>query len=97
MADAARSTAPLPVAALGRNSVGWWGMLCLIATESSLFAYLLFCYCLLRRSSFGPAWLPERHPVPALAVPNTFVLLPSSVVVWWGEKPAPRKAAGAST
>ena len=46
----------------GRNSVGWWGMLCLIATESSLFAYLLFSYYYFALQR-GPAWLPERASV----------------------------------
>ena len=46
-------------AARGRNSVGWWGVLCLIATEASLFAYLLFSYFYIALQ-YGPAWLPER-------------------------------------
>ena len=33
-----------PVGGIGHKSIGWWGMLCLIATEASLFAYLLFSY-----------------------------------------------------
>ncbi|HZZ88553.1 MAG TPA: cytochrome c oxidase subunit 3 [Caulobacteraceae bacterium] len=82
MADVLRS---LPIGACGRNSVGWPGMLCLIATESSLFAYLLFSYYYdaLQR---GPAWLPEGRPSIALAGPNTLVLLASSAAVWWGEE-----------
>ena len=79
--------AALPVAALGRNSVGWWGMLCLIATEASLFAYLLFSYAYFA-VRFGPGWLPERHPTLLLAAPNTAILLASSVAVWWSESGA---------
>jgi cytochrome c oxidase subunit 3 len=85
MAEAAVPTLPaLPIGAKGRNSVGWPGMLCLIATESALFAYLLFSYYFdaLQR---GPAWLPEPHPSLTLAGPNTLVLLASSGFVWWGE------------
>jgi heme/copper-type cytochrome/quinol oxidase subunit 3 len=85
MADTLRIDAPLPVGALGRNSVGWWGMLCLIATEASLFAYLLFSYYYMAVQR-GPAWSPEPHPDLTLAAPDTIILLASSVAVWWGEK-----------
>lgn len=84
MAEAAMDQVRLPVGALGRNSVGWWGMLCLIATEASLFAYLLFSYYYIAIQR-GPDWLPEAHPSIALAGPNTLILLASSVAVWWGE------------
>lgn len=84
MADALRIEDLLPVGARGRNSVGWWGMLCLIATEASLFAYLLFSYYYTAVQR-GPSWSPEPHPSLRLSGPNTLVLLASSVAVWWGE------------
>jgi heme/copper-type cytochrome/quinol oxidase subunit 3 len=77
----------LPVRARGRNSVGWWGVMCLIATEASLFAYLLFSYGYMA-SQYGPAWSPDPHPSLKLALPNTAVLLASSLAVWWGERGA---------
>jgi heme/copper-type cytochrome/quinol oxidase subunit 3 len=55
MAEAAYDVGSLPVGASGHNSVGWWGMLCLIATESCLFAYLLFSYYYIALQR-GPAW-----------------------------------------
>lgn len=85
MSEAALSTSPLPVGARGSNSIGWWGMLCLIATEACLFAYLLFSYAYIAVQR-GPSWLPQAHPSLALAGPNTIVLLASSVAAWWGEK-----------
>jgi heme/copper-type cytochrome/quinol oxidase subunit 3 len=96
MADAAAmpaALAPLPIGARGRNSVGWAGMLCLIATESALFAYLLFSYFFIALQR-GPAWLPETHPSLALAGPNTLVLLASSACVWWGEEGVKRARRG---
>jgi heme/copper-type cytochrome/quinol oxidase subunit 3 len=87
MVDAASLGPNLPVGALGRNSVGWLGMLCLIATEASLFAYLLFSYAYFG-VRFGPGWLPSNHPSLLLAAPDTAGLLLSSVAVWWGEKGA---------
>jgi heme/copper-type cytochrome/quinol oxidase subunit 3 len=75
----------LPVRAKGRNSVGWWGVMCLIATEASLFAYLLFSYGYMA-SQYGRTWSPEPHPSLSLSLPNTAILLSSSVSVWWGER-----------
>lgn len=86
MTEAALSSGEvLPVGARGRNSVGWWGMLCLIATEASLFGYLLFSYYYLAVQR-GPAWAPETHPTLRLSGPNTIILLLSSVAAWWGER-----------
>lgn len=87
MADLATLGAELPVGARGRNSVGWLGMLCLIATEASLFAYLLFSYAYFA-VRFGAGWLPSPHPSLLLAGSDTVILLCSSVAVWWGEKGA---------
>jgi cytochrome c oxidase subunit 3 len=85
MAETVWDSGALPVVARGRNSVGWWGMLCLIATEASLFAYLLFSYYFFA-AQHGKAWLAEPHPSLALAGPNTVILLTSSVAIWWGEQ-----------
>ncbi|HEY5048461.1 MAG TPA: cytochrome c oxidase subunit 3 [Rhizomicrobium sp.] len=87
MADAVYLAQELPVASLKHNSVGWWGMLCLIATESSLFVYLLFSYAFFA-VRFGPGWLPVAHPSLKLALPDTIILLSSSAVIWWAEKGA---------
>lgn len=78
---------PLPLGNQGKNSVGWWGILCLIATEASLFAYLLFGYYYIA-IQHDQAWTPEPHPSLRLAGPNTVILLLSSVAVWWGERGA---------
>jgi len=74
----------LPVGSHGRNSLGWWGLLCLIATEASLFAYLLFSY-LYVAVQHPHGWSPDPHPSISLSGPNTLVLLASSAAAWWGE------------
>jgi heme/copper-type cytochrome/quinol oxidase subunit 3 len=89
MAEAAYDGGPLPVGASGHNSVGWCGMLCLIATESCLFAYLLFSYYYIALQR-GPAWSPEPNPPLILAGPNTLILMASSLAAWWGEGGAKR-------
>ena len=60
-------------------------MLCVLLTEGALFAYLLFSYGYMA-SQYGKAWSPEPHPSLSLSLPNTAILLSSSVAVWWGEQ-----------
>lgn len=86
MAEAALATpGKLPVGPIGRAGVGWWGMGALVASEGALFGYLLFAYYYLGASAL-PGWVLEPHPSLKLALPNTILLLASSVVAWWGEK-----------
>ena len=65
----------------GKQACGRWGMLALIATEGSLFGYLLFTYFYLA-SQTEQHWPPEG--LPSLLMPgiNTLVLLASSFFVW---------------
>ena len=74
----------LPVELQDRRAPAWWGVVFLIATEASLFAYLLFSYFYLGSIARG-AWPPSGPPELRLALPNTFVLLASSGTMWWAE------------
>ncbi|MFI4965211.1 MAG: heme-copper oxidase subunit III [Caulobacterales bacterium] len=85
MSETALSPIRLPFGSLGKKSTGWWGMLCLVATEACLFAYLLFSYAF-TAIQMGPSWQPGAPPSLKLALPNTILLLASSVAVWWGER-----------
>jgi cytochrome c oxidase subunit 3 len=84
---------PLPVGSPGRKSSGWFGMMTLIATEASLFLYLLFSYYYFALWSDG-GFLPKELPKFTLSAPDTVVLLLSSVAVWWGEKGARKGSRG---
>ena len=75
----------LPVGSIGHHASGWYGMIMLLATEASLFAYLLFSYFYLA-SRATEAWPPEGPPSWRLALPNTIILLVSSGVVAWAER-----------
>ena len=75
----------LPVGGAGKGATGWWGMVLLIVTEASLFAYLLFSYFYLASMARGP-WPPSGLPELRLALPNTAILLLSSVAMWWAER-----------
>lgn len=74
----------LPVGPTGRHGLGWWGAGTLIASEGALFVYLLFSYYYVGAIS-PPGWVLEPHPPLHLALPNTVLLLLSSVVAWAGE------------
>jgi cytochrome c oxidase subunit 3 len=74
----------LPVGSIGRHASGWWGIWMLIATEASLFVYLLFSYAYLAGQAHGH-WVPELPKLSISAV-NTVILLASSFVLWWGER-----------
>jgi len=75
----------LPVGPVGRRGLGFWGMATVIATEAALFTYLLFAYYYLGAAG-PPGWVLEQHPALKLAVPNTVLLLLSSLVAWFGER-----------
>ncbi|MBS0284329.1 MAG: heme-copper oxidase subunit III [Proteobacteria bacterium] len=75
----------LPVGPVGRHGVGQWGVGALIASEAALFAYLLFSYYYTGASAL-PGWLLEPAPKMWPALPNTLLLLASSLVAWFGEK-----------
>lgn len=70
----------LPVGGTGRLATGWWGMLCLLATEGILFAYLIFSYAYLGVQAPG-GWPPSGAPSLGLALPNTILLIASSVAL----------------
>lgn len=75
----------LPVASDGRNSTAWFGILCLIATEGALFAYLLFSYAYFAVQQ-TTSWLPTTHPSLKYGLPGTVVLFSSSATIWWSER-----------
>src|SRR5207302_10643468 len=72
---------PRPEPLSGSRAPAWWGMLCLIATEATLFVLLIFSYFYLRWES--PRWPPEgiRLPDFTYIIPATVLLLGSSAPV----------------
>jgi cytochrome c oxidase subunit 3/cytochrome c oxidase subunit I+III len=67
-----------------KRSSGWWGMIFVIATEAAVFAYLLFSYYYMA-IEIHSTW-PSTPPSLKLALPNTIILLASSIAIWWGER-----------
>jgi len=83
MDDTLPITEALPVGSVKHRASGWWGMWMLIATEASLFAYLIFSYAYLAVQAHG-GWVTEM-PKFRLSLPNTVLLIASSFVLRWGE------------
>jgi cytochrome c oxidase subunit 3 len=75
----------LPVGSKAHHASGWWGMLTVIATEATLFAYLLFSYFYIASHAIG-AWPPYGMPKLSLAIPCTMLLVAGSFTMWWGER-----------
>lgn len=97
MSEVVLDPGPLPVGPYEKRGTGWWGTLCLIATEGSLFVYLLFSYYFFDFQS-PHSWRPPEPPKLHLSAPDTVILLLSSVAVWFGEsqlkKNRPGRAVG---
>lgn len=86
MANRVFVPAKLPVGAIDTRASGWWAMIFTIFTEASLFAYLLFAYYYLAVQPHLPGTFPQGGPPElTLALPDTFVLLASSVAVAWAQ------------
>jgi heme/copper-type cytochrome/quinol oxidase subunit 3 len=82
--DALVLDTPLPVGSKGRLSSGWWGMICVIATEAALFAYLFFSFYYLAAQAHG-AWPPDGPPSLRISIPGTILLIAGSLTMAWGE------------
>ncbi len=79
----------LPAGTIGRRSLGWWGMVWLIATEAAVFAYLFFSYYYLESLSTEP-WPTSGPPPFRYALPITAALIISAIGFWWAERGARR-------
>jgi heme/copper-type cytochrome/quinol oxidase subunit 3 len=86
MARSATVETALPVGAIDTRASGWWAMIFVVFTEASLFAYLLFSYYYLAVQPHLPGTFPQGGtPSLSLALPNTIILLLSSVAVAWAQ------------
>lgn len=83
----------LPINGVGPRSAGWWGMVCVIATESAFFAYLLASYFYLASMSSNP-WPTGGPPALGLVILNTAILITSSVVLEAGRRKGERGKSG---
>lgn len=92
MTEAVLAPGPLQVGPHDKKSSSWWGVLCLIATEAALFSYLEFSYYYFD-VQLPHSWRPEA-PKLDLSLPDTIILLASSVFVWIAERAVKRDQRG---
>jgi heme/copper-type cytochrome/quinol oxidase subunit 3 len=86
MADRIVVDGKLPVGAMDTRASGWWAMIFMVFTEASLFTYLLFSYYYLAVQPHAAGTFPQGGtPSLTLALPNTLILLASSVAVGWAQ------------
>ncbi len=86
MIDRVHAEGSLPVGAIDTRASGWWAMIFVVFTEASLFAYLLFSYFYLAVQPHLPGTFPQGGlPDLKLALPNTLILIASSIAVGWAQ------------
>lgn len=81
----ALDVAGLPVLVTGPRAPLWWGMVLLLAIESTVFASFATTYLYLR--FHAPQWPPAGVEIPDLLLPtlNTGVLIASGAAMYWGD------------
>jgi heme/copper-type cytochrome/quinol oxidase subunit 3 len=83
----------VPVGDPTPSSTGGWGMSLLIVNEAMFFAYLIFSYFYLSTRA-QHAFPPDGPPDLKLVIPNTFILLGSSISAWWASRGLDRNNQG---
>lgn len=79
----------LPTCAFGSNSTTWWGIMGLIAIESTVFGLAIMSYFYLR--SHTPSWPPNHVPPDLMwGTINTLVMLASGIPNWYTRRAAER-------
>ncbi len=94
MTEIVLAPGPLQVGPHEKKSSSWWGVLCLIATEAALFSYLEFSYYYFD-VQLPHSWRPEPAKL-HFSLPDTLILLASSVFVWLAEKAVKKDRRGAA-
>lgn len=82
----------LPMGSIGRHASGTWGVVFLLISESTIFAYLFFAYFYFStQPHYGP-WPPDGPPSWFYPGWETAVALLGSLTMWWANRSAARGA-----
>jgi heme/copper-type cytochrome/quinol oxidase subunit 3 len=82
----------LPMGSAGARSSGFWGVVFLILSETSIFAYLFFSYFYFSIQPHPGPWPPSGPPDVTWAVLQTAAALAGCVTMWWADRAARRPA-----
>lgn len=85
MSEVALEPHRIPVGAVGRSSVGYWGLLAFIVSEATLFGYLIFSYTYIA-VQLDPATAAQARLSFGFSLPMTIVVIVSSLTLYWGER-----------
>ena len=92
MAEDTLKITKLPVGSIKTHAHGVWGVWMLVFTEAALFAYLLFSYYYFA-AQHGRQFMPAELLSFRLSLPNTIILITTSVVMWLGERGLKKRGA----
>jgi len=77
---------PLPMGSIGLRSSGFWGMVFLVLSEASLFAYLFFSYFYFSVQPHPGPWPPSGPPDLSYAIAQTAIVLIACATMWWADR-----------
>jgi cytochrome c oxidase subunit III len=76
----------LPVGSIGLRASGMWGVVLLILSETSIFAYLFFSYFYFSVQPHSGQWPPSGPPAFTYSAPQTAAALAACVTAWWANR-----------
>jgi len=76
-------TPALPSGSIGVRASGWWGMIFLIMSEASIFAYLFFAYFYYAVHFDYRPWPPYGPPSLVFPIPETVLIFCGAAAMWW--------------
>lgn len=85
---------PLAIGSVGLRSSGFWGLVFLIISEASIFAYLFFSYYYFAIQPHSGPWPPSGPPDFTYSAPQTALVLIGSATLWWADRAAAQAARG---
>ncbi len=86
MSDAIIKTPSLPVGSVGVRSLGWWGMMFFVVSESTVFFYLCFSYYYFNVQREYTPWPPYGWPSFIYSVPETALLFLGNAAMWFADR-----------
>ncbi|HEY1735793.1 MAG TPA: cytochrome c oxidase subunit 3, partial [Methylovirgula sp.] len=85
MSEVTLEPRPVPVGATGRHGVGYWGLVCFLISEATLFGYLIFSYTYIA-VELDPGLAARARLAFDFSLPMTVVVIVSSAVLYWAER-----------